>query len=318
MAAPLRSTFTTSDPERAHALMSAAYGDNRLRVSGDASDFHLHQGRWDLGQVVVDEFSTTLSVEWDAEMLDQVWICRVLRSSIDIEVERVGRRHGVGEVFVSAPPGVGCHTVFMGSLVVVGLEPSVFAEVTGEETFDPMSQLRLDAMPPDRARNWRLALDYVTHTVLANPEAAANPLIVGSAQRMLAAIALHGYDNGPTENTDTHRHATPAAVRRAIAFIEANPDLDISVADIARAAHVSVRSLQMAFRRHLDTAPLRYLRRVRLDLVHTDLHAAQPGDDTTVTATAMRWGYADLSRFAADYRAAYGEPPHATLRRTEN
>ncbi|WP_228717474.1 helix-turn-helix transcriptional regulator [Allosaccharopolyspora coralli] len=102
-------------------------------------------------------------------------------------------------------------------------------------------------------------------------------------------------------------------LRRAVAFIEANPDLDLTLTDIARAANVSPRALQLAFRRHLDTTPMHYLRRVRLDRAHHDLQNAVAGDGTTVTGVAARWGYARPSRFAADYRSAYGEHPHRTL-----
>jgi transcriptional regulator GlxA family with amidase domain len=108
--------------------------------------------------------------------------------------------------------------------------------------------------------------------------------------------------------------ATPTTLTRAIAFIDANPDLDIGVVDIARAAHVTVRAVQLAFRRHLDTTPMAYLRRVRLDRAHEQLRAASPDDGTTITQVAARWGYPDPSRFTARYRRAYGQPPSHTLR----
>ena len=59
-------------------------------------------------------------------------------------------------------------------------------------------------------------------------------------------------------------------------FIEENAHADITVADIAAAASVTVRAIQLAFRRHLDTTPLEYLRRVRLGHAHRDLLAADP------------------------------------------
>jgi AraC-like DNA-binding protein len=316
VAAPMSNTFTTTDPELAHAMMCAAYTDNRLRVSGDTTDFQLRHTRWELGRVAVDELSNTLIVDMDVRPANAVWVTRVVRSTMEVEVDRVTRCYGPGDVFVGAPPAAHHHTRFRGCAVVtIGFGENVFSEVTGEETFDPMSRLRLDPMPTGRARAWRQTVDFVTRTVLNNGDAAANPLIVGTAQRLLAVTALHGYGIEPAEKAGTRRDATPASVRRAVAFIEANPDLDISVADIARAAHVSVRALQLAFRRHLDTTPLRYLRRVRLDLAHADLQAARPDDGTTVTDVALHWGCADLSRFAADYRAVYAEHPHMTLRR---
>ena len=317
MTAPVHSTLETTDPQQVHALMREAYADNHLRISGDTCDFHFRHDRFAAGQMSVDKLSNTLTIKLDMQPLDEVWIAAITRSTLEIEVDHVTRHYGVGDVFLSGQPGVGYRNDLNGVAVdVVGLDPSVFCQVTGEEAFDPMSRLRRDPMPPHAASSWRRTLDFVTRDVLGNPAAAANPLIVGSTQRLLAATALHGYGLAPAETAAIRRDATPASVRRAVAFIESTPELDVSVADIARAAHVSVRALQLAFRRHLDTTPMRYLRRVRLDLARTDLQRAQPGDGATVTAIAMRWGYADLSRFAADYRQAYDEHPHVTLRRT--
>ncbi|MGH3675509.1 MAG: helix-turn-helix transcriptional regulator [Mycobacterium sp.] len=102
-------------------------------------------------------------------------------------------------------------------------------------------------------------------------------------------------------------------LREAIAFIHENADADIGLEDIAGAGNVTPRSVQYAFRRHLGTTPLEYLRRVRLDLAHRDLQAADPARDT-VTAIAGRWGFAHAGRFSLAYKAAFGTPPSATLR----
>jgi len=72
--------------------------------------------------------------------------------------------------------------------------------------------------------------------------------------------------------------------------------------------------VQHAFRRHLDTTPMAYLRAVRLAGARRDLLAADPGDGTTVTAAATRWGFAHQGRFGATYRRAYSESPGRTLR----
>ena len=70
------------------------------------------------------------------------------------------------------------------------------------------------------------------------------------------------------------RDAHPDTLRRAISFIETNPDVDLTITGIARAACVTPRALQLAFRRHLDTTPLGCLRRVRLDRARAGLRAA--------------------------------------------
>jgi AraC-like DNA-binding protein/anti-anti-sigma regulatory factor len=107
----------------------------------------------------------------------------------------------------------------------------------------------------------------------------------------------------------------PAAgtVGLAVAFIEERARDDISVADIAAASFVTIRAVQLAFRRYLDITPLGYLRQVRLEHAHDQLLSADP-DRTTVTAVAADWHFSNASRFSGHYRAAYGVPPVQTLR----
>jgi transcriptional regulator GlxA family with amidase domain len=144
------------------------------------------------------------------------------------------------------------------------------------------------------------------------PAFESNPLVVANATRLLVATTLATFPNSTLvgSTTSDRRDAHPQTVRRAVAFIEDNADRDITASDIARAARVSIRAIQLAFRRHLDTTPMAYLRRVRLSCADADLHAA----NGTVTAIAARWGYARPSVFAAYYRAAYGVSPSRTLR----
>jgi transcriptional regulator GlxA family with amidase domain len=107
---------------------------------------------------------------------------------------------------------------------------------------------------------------------------------------------------------------TPAAVRRAVAFIETNASRPVTLGDIAGAARVGARALQFGFRRHLGLTPMAYLRRVRLGHAHQDLSAADPTTGITVTEIARRWGWASPAQFAAAYRRAYGQTPGRTLR----
>jgi AraC-like DNA-binding protein len=85
--------------------------------------------------------------------------------------------------------------------------------------------------------------------------------------------------------------------------------------EIAAAAGLSRRVVQVAFRRHLDTTPTAYLRKVRLDLAHAELLTACPDDELTVTEVAYRWGFSSPSRFAERYRAEFGRLPSEMLRR---
>lgn len=169
-------------------------------------------------------------------------------------------------------------------------------------------------LSPRAAASWVQTWRLVTDTI-STPSGPVSDLVVGQAARLLAAVTLTCFPNNAVvaPTSVDRRDAHPRTVRRAIAFIETNPDLDLTVIDIANAASVSPRALQLAFGRHLGTTPMAYLRRVRLDRARAELVAATSGDGTTVTGTAARWGWARPSRFAAAYRAAYGRHPSADL-----
>lgn len=112
-----------------------------------------------------------------------------------------------------------------------------------------------------------------------------------------------------------HGRAVPAALRRACTYCDEHVDQPISTADIAAAARVSVRALQLAFREHLQTTPMAYLRERRLEHVHQELLALAASDRPgTVTDVALRWGFTHLGRFSALYRARYGRSPSTTLK----
>lgn len=105
-----------------------------------------------------------------------------------------------------------------------------------------------------------------------------------------------------------------ALLRRAITFINENAHREITLSDISTAVNVTPRSVQYAFRRHLGTTPLEYLRRVRLDRAHRELQTADPRSDT-VMAIAGRWGFSHAGRFSSVYKRTFGTAPSETLRR---
>jgi AraC-like DNA-binding protein len=141
------------------------------------------------------------------------------------------------------------------------------------------------------------------------------PLIADQLRRSVLSGLLYStphryYD----ELTAPARAGPPRAVRRALEAIRDEPERPFSVADMARIAGVSVRSLQEGFRRHVGCPPMTYLQQVRLEQARTALLAADPAR-VTVAAVAHRWGFAHLGRFASVYRARFGESPSHTLRK---
>ena len=93
----------------------------------------------------------------------------------------------------------------------------------------------------------------------------------------------------------------PAAVRTAIDLIDAAPHLPLTTSTLAKLCHVSARSLQEGFRRHVGMSPMAYLR------------SANPSH-SSVAAIAHRWGFTQLGRFAAEHKSMFGETPRRARR----
>ncbi|MFJ6566331.1 AraC family transcriptional regulator [Streptomyces sp. NPDC091292] len=169
--------------------------------------------------------------------------------------------------------------------------------------------------PTSRAwlRTVRAYVDAARSGLLAD-----SPLAAGHFEQLL----LHGLlDSQPSSVSTALRAAArcpalPSALRRALAYGEEHAGEPVSIACMALAARVSVPALRAAFRAHLGTTPMAYLRRIRLERAHEDLVAVAEGRaDGTVTDTALRWGFPHLGRFAEFYKETYGVSPSHTAGR---
>ena len=83
----------------------------------------------------------------------------------------------------------------------------------------------------------------------------------------------------------------------------------VSLTDLARAAGVSVRTLNAMCHRHYGETPMNLLRNLRLDAVRAKLRL-QPG--VSITATALDHGFGHHGRFSAYYLKRFGELPRQT------
>lgn len=97
----------------------------------------------------------------------------------------------------------------------------------------PVRFTHLAPRSPAAATCWNAARSYVA-AMLADPQAAAQPLVTGNAATLLAAAALATFPNDAlTDPTVTDRHdASAATVRRAAALIDEHAHEDIAAADI--------------------------------------------------------------------------------------
>jgi AraC-like DNA-binding protein len=107
--------------------------------------------------------------------------------------------------------------------------------------------------------------------------------------------------------------STPS-VKLAVDLVDLETRATYSVSDLARQAGVSVRALELGFRKTMNLTPHAYLHRTRMEKAHKELAAADPRDGKTVTEIAQHWGFSHTGRFAARYCERYGVMPSQTLR----
>jgi AraC-like DNA-binding protein len=313
-----RADFSTTDADVATDYLQKAYRTT-MRFSGIRDGRTYSHSRLDAGLFAIDNVRLPLHTGVALDPFNSLVIINMRAGKFERECAGINERFVGGDVFLDADPALPLTVrLFDSEFQTMMLDLGVLAQVAATSSTRRPGAIRFTRFQPishSAATHWRNTTDYFAE-LLAHPEVAEQTLIQGSAARFLAATALATFPNtATTEPTaQDRRDATSATVRRAVAFIEQHPDVDLSAADIAAAANVGIRAVQLAFRRQLDTTPMDYLRAVRLDRVHQELLATAPDGRTTVTDVAARWGFHNHSRFATRYRRAYGVNPRVTLR----
>ena len=103
-------------------------------------------------------------------------------------------------------------------------------------------------------------------------------------------------------------------IRQARDFIADHLDEAIHLDDVGMEIGLSSRGTENLFKDLIGVNPVVFLRHQRLHGVRRKLLAADPGE-ATVKMAALESGFRHLGRFAADYRALFGESPRETLGR---
>ena len=113
---------------------------------------------------------------------------------------------------------------------------------------------------------------------------------------------------------DHARQSQTLVVKAAEEYALSHVDERVYVTDLCRAAAVSERVLEYAFKEVMGMTPVAYLTRLRLHRVRQALLAATHGS-TTVSAVALDWGFWHFGEFSRAYKDCFGELPSDTLRR---
>lgn len=188
--------------------------------------------------------------------------------------------------------------------------------------FKPRFALTQSRHNPAIGACWQAALDLACNLDRFGPYWLSHPAACASMEEFLLqtlATMLEPADEQTPFGSITTSIAPPSTqarcVNRACEYMHGHAHEALRLEEIARAACVSPRTLEVSFRRMHQQTPLTYLRTLRLDRVRQALQeAASQCLPVSVTGLALQHGFAHMGRFAAYYKQRFGCAPSATLR----
>ena len=123
----------------------------------------------------------------------------------------------------------------------------------------------------------------------------------------VCTIYFENKNRVPNEIEKEKLFSQPRAVVQALKFIHENYPSDLSLADIAAAAHLSTYHLTRVFKKSTGVSPHQYLVQVRVNSARSLLTAG--AGDRSLAEIAAAVGFADQSHLTRQFRRAFGRTP---------
>jgi AraC-like DNA-binding protein len=315
---PGPASFHTADLDEARECAARTFSQHDVRlVGGKALDFRLdlaRSPRLTAGQMAYGAETTVHG--------PPMRLCYHINLPVTGEI--TAAQHGVRErfsggesaiVFVPGEPFMVCmstdswqyHLKLPKNILEAHAAKLIGAPEVGDIEFDLTFGLRTG---PGQAL---LAMIGLLYGELSRPAGLAH--LPGACRELESAVMTTMLMTIPSQLTrDLGRepaHTRRSRIREIVDYIDDRPDSQVTTADLAAMAGMSMRALQSGFQDVVGMSPMAYLRGVRLDRVRTELAAG-----VSVTDAATRWGFFHLGRFARRYRERFGVLPSDTARET--
>jgi AraC-like DNA-binding protein len=172
------------------------------------------------------------------------------------------------------------------------IEPIQFdTEVCQFPMAGPLFNLLNDILQQDKTELYERALIYYGRLLNS---AILNMFNSSISQRSISNEPLHRY------------------IERIRQYVLDNITMDITVDELAHLCQISRKSLYNLFERETGLTPSAYIRRLKLESIHSELKNNERIKN--VTQVALKYGFTNLGRFSAQYREQIGELPSQTLR----
>jgi AraC-like DNA-binding protein len=310
----------TREPEVAREVAARFGLPHRLELPRGCCEVDMELVGYRLGAVTVGRLSYGRSVRLRTDEGDTVHVNAPLsgRARTASGAECSVTEPGEAAVFSTETPADLRWTADCVQLCVMFPRRALESELEqslGRSLHEPLRFATIMDLSTPAGAGWREALGTAARELEHRCGLATHPFTSRHLERLLIAGLLLAQPHNYSEALEGSVRAGPrSAIAAAVELLEDRSDEPWTTATLARAVHVSVRSLQEGFRRDLGTPPMTYLRTVRLRRVREILQRLPPWS-TTVEAVAARQGFVHMGRFAATYRLTFGEMPSTTLAR---
>lgn len=313
--------YRTTDPGVAESVITGFLSPHRLVLHGDGHDFAAVGRVAAAGAVSLCSMRYGQQVTVDRPAQDDCYLAVLVPTSGFLTVRMKD------EEFVAKPqrsvaalcPGQPFHLEWSADCHVLTLRVDIAALQQALLGLSPRAKRRPLQLHSARIGGaqcypiWGIAqtLAYVFNNYPTHKE------LPGLLTRQLSeqAVCTLLLSLGSNYSDDIYRQPSPIStksVRTVLELLDAEPQAMLTVADLAAEAGISMRALELAFRKEFDTTPRDYVMQARLRRAHKELTRAIPGA-TTVTDIAMKWGFAHTGRFARRYRESFGVNPSEAL-----
>jgi AraC family transcriptional regulator, ethanolamine operon transcriptional activator len=277
---------------------------------------HAELTRAHLGPLVADAVYCSVPLALRAETVaDRVWLV--------VPMNRTGSGQLNGE-----PLTPGNLLAFGGSAKVAGaseaplqcgilsIVPSAFertATALGVKSRPPGAGEFRAAPVVDRECLSR-AFDLLLSTVNHHKDALLTKGEADAVERAFLEIAVRSLagDSGRSSPYQSARLTSAKIARACEDYARKWRYQNVTIAALCEASGVSERRVRSAFHECYRMSPTAYLRVIALNAVRREL-VQGPHLRGAVSRAASDWGFWHLSRFAAQYRALFGESPRHTL-----
>ena len=166
---------------------------------------------------------------------------------------------------------------------------------------------RLRATSRALIRLWTRFSATLRDEVLQDAELFESDLVLVQAIDSLLGCAIEAFGISDAREDDSEDDGV--RVERAVAHMSVHLAEPVSTPDMAHAAGVSLRGLQLAFRRTRQGNPLARLRALRMGAAREALGSRQGAQADGLVTVAKRVGYDNVGRFSAHYEQAFEESP---------